>query len=499
MAGRSGARWYWPPAMAGADAPPGAVARWPRPRPWRGGPAPSVAARWPWPSATGAAAPWQGRGQLPDAGCVRLHGACVAEPPAPGAHDSVGVNSFCCRLLAFSPTSASRTIAALPAQDCSTSAPPPRRTLLLDLDDTLDPSPAANSSTFSNHQSQLQSMACSLSPTQHLPVLASDGKALQAPRTGTRCPPLLRPPVRIQQSSSFALMKRLNSSQQTVRLRSSPFSGVSSQKKPRFKEQGSRSASREHVVPPKKRKAPHVRRSKRDTSPGVLNDEDWAMLEREEDEQPLKHGKEMKTRKSVSDLPAMQEQETCVFYPTRKHQHGASKYLKRYPSLIFSMLRCTIMPKVGNFDVVRFPYYEVIQGVLSGDKLNMVEWMAARMMECRALDEKFIMQEQFLRDNFIDPMIAKVNSLADQMERMATKEELGELPSEIATQVQATGQLKWTANGDSSRSLPSSVVPTDTTAAAASSDSARPVIVVMPRRHHTPELVPLQSIKGAFI
>ena len=52
------------------------------------------------------------------------------------------------------------------------------------------------------------------------------------------------------------------------------------------------------------------------------------------------------------------------------------------------------------------------------------------------------MQEQFLRDNFIDPMIAKVNSLAVQMERMATKEELGELPSEIATQVQATGQLK---------------------------------------------------------
>ena len=47
------------------------------------------------------------------------------------------------------------------------------------------------------------------------------------------------------------------------------------------------------------------------------------------------------------------------------------------------MLRCTIIPKVGNSDAVRFPYYEVIQVVLSGDKLNMVEWMAARMMECR--------------------------------------------------------------------------------------------------------------------
>ena len=39
-------------------------------------------------------------------------------------------------------------------------------------------------------------------------------------------------------------------------------------------------------------------------------------------------------------------------------------------------------------------------------------------------------------------MTAKVNSLADQVERMATKEELGQLRSEVATQVHATGQLK---------------------------------------------------------
>ena len=52
------------------------------------------------------------------------------------------------------------------------------------------------------------------------------------------------------------------------------------------------------------------------------------------------------------------------------------------------------------------------------------------------------MQEQFLRDSFIDPMTAKVNSLANQVERMATKEELGQLRSVVATQDQATGQLK---------------------------------------------------------
>ena len=46
------------------------------------------------------------------------------------------------------------------------------------------------------------------------------------------------------------------------------------------------------------------------------------------------------------------------------------------------------MPKVGNSDAVRFPYYEVIEAILSGDKLNMVEWMATRMMECRLGQER---------------------------------------------------------------------------------------------------------------
>ena len=92
---------------------------------------------------------------------------------------------------------------------------------------------------------------------------------------------------------------------------------------------------------------------------------------------------EMKTRKSVGDLPPMQEHETYVFYSDGKHHHGASKDFRRYPSLIFSMLRHTIMPKVGNSDAVRIPYYEAIQAIMSRDKLNIVEWMAARMVECR--------------------------------------------------------------------------------------------------------------------
>ena len=92
---------------------------------------------------------------------------------------------------------------------------------------------------------------------------------------------------------------------------------------------------------------------------------------------------EMMTRRSMKGIPSMQEHETYIFYSTGEHQHGASKGLKRYPSLIFGTMSQTLMPKVGNSDVVRFPYYEVIWAILNGGKLDMVEWMVARMMECK--------------------------------------------------------------------------------------------------------------------
>jgi hypothetical protein len=91
----------------------------------------------------------------------------------------------------------------------------------------------------------------------------------------------------------------------------------------------------------------------------------------------------MKTGKFEEDLPPMQEHETYIFYADGKHNHGVSKDCRRYPSLIFSILRHTIMPKVGNSDAVRIPYYEAIRAIMSEDKLNIVEWMATRMVECK--------------------------------------------------------------------------------------------------------------------
>ena len=51
------------------------------------------------------------------------------------------------------------------------------------------------------------------------------------------------------------------------------------------------------------------------------------------------------------------------------------------------------MLKVGNSNVVRFPYYEAIRAIVSWDKLNMIEWMATWMIECR-LDRRGVLAFQ---------------------------------------------------------------------------------------------------------
>lgn len=54
---------------------------------------------------------------------------------------------------------------------------------------------------------------------------------------------------------------------------------------------------------PKKRKALHQRRSKRASFPGSIDDIEWDHLEREEEEQPLKHGKGLVGRADDEDCP----------------------------------------------------------------------------------------------------------------------------------------------------------------------------------------------------
>lgn len=51
--------------------------------------------------------------------------------------------------------------------------------------------------------------------------------------------------------------------------------------------------------------------------------------------------------------------------------------------MLNAMLRCTLMPKGGNTDRVRSPHYEVLGAILDGVKLNMVEYLVSKMLDCK--------------------------------------------------------------------------------------------------------------------
>jgi len=52
---------------------------------------------------------------------------------------------------------------------------------------------------------------------------------------------------------------------------------------------------------------------------------------------------------------------------------------------------------------------------------------------CQGLDARFTRQEQFLNDSFVDPMATMVNSLADHVGKMATREEIDQLRSAVTS------------------------------------------------------------------
>ena len=70
-------------------------------------------------------------------------------------------------------------------------------------------------------------------------------------------------------------------------------------------------------------------------------------------------------------------------------------------------MRQTLIPKVGNSDAVLISYYEVIRAIRNRDKLNMIEWMATRMMDykldrtCSSVFQPYIMALICSKTSFI--------------------------------------------------------------------------------------------------
>ena len=106
------------------------------------------------------------------------------------------------------------------------------------------------------------------------------------------------------------------------------------------------------------------------------------------------------------------------------------------------------MPKVRNNDVIRFSYFETIRAIHSRDKLNMVEWVAARMIECK-LDRScdMVFQPYIMAlvnhktvvldvDDEVHKAFCPFKNKKEVLEREVSP------PIEVAIQLQATGQLK---------------------------------------------------------
>jgi hypothetical protein len=54
----------------------------------------------------------------------------------------------------------------------------------------------------------------------------------------------------------------------------------------------------------------------------------------------------------VDKLPKVKKSEAAQLYMTSDFEYGNSKNLAMEPSLLNNMLRCTVLPKVSNFDAI---------------------------------------------------------------------------------------------------------------------------------------------------
>ena len=68
---------------------------------------------------------------------------------------------------------------------------------------------------------------------------------------------------------------------------------------------------------------------------------------------------------------------------TSDFEYGKTKNLAMEPSLLNSMIRYTVLPKVGNFDAIQSKYYVAIKSILDGTRVNWVDFLVKEMMVCK--------------------------------------------------------------------------------------------------------------------
>ena len=86
----------------------------------------------------------------------------------------------------------------------------------------------------------------------------------------------------------------------------------------------------------------------------------------------------------MDSLPkANKKTEVAQFYTNPNFKYGKSKYLAWEPRVLNSLLRCTLLPKIGNTDTIREKYYVTIRSILDGTKVNWINFHVTGLMWCK--------------------------------------------------------------------------------------------------------------------
>ena len=82
----------------------------------------------------------------------------------------------------------------------------------------------------------------------------------------------------------------------------------------------------------------------------------------------------MKRGKLVTDLPVLGTNKVSGFCYWETSAYGPQGGFRRLPKVIFEILRCTVIPSArGDDDAVGWPFFEIINVVLSGDPINLLD------------------------------------------------------------------------------------------------------------------------------
>ena len=100
----------------------------------------------------------------------------------------------------------------------------------------------------------------------------------------------------------------------------------------------------------------------------------------------------------LSDLSVLRTEEVSRFRYQETSVYGPQGGLRRLSKITFEILRCMVVPSAGGDDnAIGWPFFEIINAVLSGDPINLLDWMVHQMLECkRDVNAPLILQPYIL-------------------------------------------------------------------------------------------------------